>query len=98
MIIYAALCVLLLCLMAIIIMFISLGKQGDERRKLIVEKASAGTFAVTVGYILICVIESLIKSVAHHMSADGMNPFIALAVISVIYIIQLMFFKKKYGD
>ena len=30
-----------------VVMFISLGKQGDERRRLIIEKASAGTVSYT---------------------------------------------------
>ena len=43
-------------------MFVSLGRQGDERRKMIVEKSSAQTFAVFAVYTLFCVLEGLYRS------------------------------------
>ncbi len=38
------------------------GRQGDERRKMIVEKSSAQTFAVFAVYTLFCVLEGLYRS------------------------------------
>lgn len=81
-----------------VVMFISLGKQGDERRRLIIEKASAGTFAVIVVYILFCVIEGLYHSVTKGVSVEGMNPFIILTVSSIIYLAHLLYYRRKYGD
>ena len=83
----------------IIIMFVSLTKQGDERRKMIVEKASAQTFAVTVLYLLFCIAKNIYKVVSGtDMAPEGMNPFVTLTVIAVIYMFELIYHKKKYGD
>lgn len=83
----------------IIIMFTSLAKQGDERRKMIVEKASAQTFAVIVLYLLFCVAQNTYKVVSGtDTTPKGMNPFVTLTVIAVIYMFELIYHKKKYGD
>ena len=83
----------------IIAMFVSLAKQGDERRKMIVEKASAKTFAVTVLYLMFCFVENIYKVVSRSdLSPEGLNPFIVLTVIAVIYAVELIYHKKKYGD
>lgn len=82
-----------------IAMFISLGKQGDERRATIVGKASASAFVVTVLYLLYCVAENIFLVVTrNNLSPDGMNPFIMLSVVAIIYYIFLVYYKKKYGD
>lgn len=81
-----------------VVMFISLGKQGDERRRLIIEKASAGTFAVMVVYILFCVIEGIYHSVTRGVPTEGMKPFIILTVSSIIYSAHLLYYRKKFGD
>lgn len=92
--------IFLLVLIALhIAMFISLGKQGDERRKAIVGKASANAFAVTVLYLLYCVAENIFLVVTRkNLSPDGMNPFIVLSVIAIIYAVFIVYYKKKYGD
>ncbi len=91
--------ILLLAVGVIIIMFVSLAKQGDERRKLIIEKASSKTFAVVIVYLLFCVAESIYNVIADNdLSPEGMNPFITLTVIAVVYAIALTYHKKKYGD
>lgn len=92
--------VFLIAILALIIaMFVSLGKQGDERRKIIVEKSSTNTLAVTVLYLLFCVIENIVNVLTRRdLSPDDMNPFITLTVIALIYAALLVYFKKKYGD
>lgn len=92
--------IFLLVLIALnIAMFISLGKQGDERRKAIVGKASSSAFSVTVLYLLYCVAENIFLVVTgKNLSPDGLNPFIVLSVIAIIYYVLLVFYKKKYGD
>lgn len=80
-------------------MFISLGKQGDERRKAIVGKASANAFAVTVVYLLYCVAENIfLVATRKNLSPEGMNPFIMLSVLAIIYYVFLVYYKKKFGD
>lgn len=83
----------------IVMMFVSLAKQGDERRKMIVEKASAGTFAATVLYLLFHIAENIYKVISQtDMTPEGMNPVVTLTVIAVIYAFELIYHKKKYGD
>lgn len=91
--------VLVISVGVIIAMFVSLAKQGDERRKTIIEKTSTKTFAVVVMYLLFCIIENIYNVVSKtDLSPEGMNPFITLTVISIIYAIALAYHKKKYGD
>ena len=83
----------------IIAMFISLGKAGDERRKMIVEKSSTHTLAVIVCYFLLCIIENIAKVFSgYDLSPEGLNPFAVLAVTAVIYILHLLYYRRKFGD
>lgn len=90
----------LLVLIALnIAMFISLGKQGDERRKVIVGKASSSAFSVTALYLLSCVAENIFLVITgKNLSPEGLNPFIMLSLIAIIYYVLLVYHKKKYGD
>ncbi len=90
---------LLLSLITIVVMFVSLAKQGDERRKTIIEKASTKTFAITLIYLVIRVVIYLIEVwMEIDISPDGMNPLVMLSVVSVIYAAFLIHYKKKYGN
>ena len=60
--IWLPLILLLIFLILIVVMFVSLAKQGDERRRMIVQTASANTFAVTVLYLLFCFIAGVLFS------------------------------------
>ena len=97
-IVWLPLFLLLIFLILIVAMFISLAKQGDERRRMIVQTTSANTFAVSVVYILFCAIEGIIRSIAHGEPMEEMNPIVTLTVISIIYSIELFYYKRKYGD
>lgn len=96
--IWLPLILLLIFLILIVVMFVSLAKQGDERRRMIVQTTSANTFAVSVVYILFCAIEGIIRSIAHGEPMEEMNPIVTLTVISIIYSIELFYYKRKYGD
>ena len=63
-----------------IVMIISLLKPGDERKQLIVWKASAFTLLVAVFGLVIDIIEAIVK-----VEAMVINPFIKLSVIAMIY-------------
>lgn len=76
-----------------IVMIISLIKPGDERKQMIVWKASTYTLLVTVVGFVIDIIESIVR-----VEAMAVNPFIKLGVIAIVYCITLLFFKKKYGN
>ena len=77
-------------------MFISLGRQGDERRKMIIEKAGANTFMVMAVYLLFCIAENAVQVLMQGGAVKGMNPFITLSVMAMIYSVQLLYFKKRY--
>lgn len=90
---------LFLIISVIISMFVSLAKQGDERRQMIVGKASTKTFAIIVVYVAFCVGEDIYKVLSGiDLSPKGMNPFIMLTIMAFIYAIELIYHKKKYGD
>ena len=86
---------IILGLSAILIIgtLVSLPQVGDERKNLIKMKAQSYTFAVAMGYVLI----QLIKNI-YNGSNEGINPFTFLITISIIYLISLLFFRKKYGS
>ena len=74
-------------------MIVSLLKTGDERRQLIVWKASTFTLLVVVGTLVFDVVESMIK-----VEAMLINPFVKLSVTAMIYLLILLYYKRKYGD
>ena len=84
---------LLVLIVLDIAMIFSLLRTGDERRQLIVWKASAFTLLVVVGTLVIDVVESIVR-------ADAMliNPFIKLSVTAMVYLLTLLYYKKRYGD
>lgn len=80
-------------IVADLLMVISLFRGGDERRQLIVWKASTFTLLVTVGSLIIDIVESLVK-----VEAMMINPFIKLSVTAMVYFLALLYFRKKHGD
>ena len=74
-------------------MVISLFRGGDERRQLIVWKASTFTLLVTVGSLIFDIVESLVR-----VEAMMINPFIKLSVTAMVYFLALLYFRKKHGD
>lgn len=97
-IVWLPLFLLLIFLILIVAMFISLARQGDERRRMIVQTTSANTFAVTVVYILFCAIEGVVRSIVRGEPMEEMNPIVTLMTIAITYTFELFCFKRKYGD
>ena len=75
-----------------IAMLISLIKPGDERKQMVVWKASTYTLLGTVGSMMFGIIENLIKGEALYI-----NPFVQLGVTAIIYFVFLLYYKRKYG-
>ncbi len=84
---------LLIVIILDLIMLISLIKLGDERKKLIIWKASTYTLLGTVGTFVIYIIKNVVRGYE-----EGMNPFTVLGSTAIIYCALLLFFKKKYGS
>lgn len=74
-------------------MLVSLVRPGDERRKMIVWKASTWTLLGTVGAMVIEIAEDLLRG-----QALANNPFTQLGATAIIYFLALLYYKKKYGD
>lgn len=90
----AAFGVFLVALIAVdLFMVISLFRGGDERRQLIVWKASTFTLLVTVGSLIFDIVESLVR-----VEAMMINPFIKLSVTAMVYFLALLYFRKKHDD
>ena len=74
-----------------IAMVVSLVKPGDERKQMIVWKASAGTLIGVVGVMFI----DIFKSIAAPDSI--VSPFSRLGGTAIVYFVFLMYYKRKYG-
>lgn len=89
--------VLAICILLIVMTLASLPQLGDERKNFIKMKAQSYTFVVVIFYLLIKVIESIYVTYWTDDSFKGMNPLILLIVISIIYLVTLLYTKKRYG-
>jgi len=89
--------ILVICAVVIVLTLASLPKLGDERKNFIKMKAQSNAFAVVIGLVLIEIGESIYKEVWSNGSYEGINPFSFIVAISVIYLISLLYSKKKYG-
>lgn len=89
--------ILVLCVLLIIITLASLPKLGDERKNFIRMKAQSYTFTVVIGVLLFEIIEVIYLTFWTENAYDGISPFPFLVVISIIYLLALLFLKKKYG-
>ena len=87
----------LLSLLAIISVLISIVKQEDERAEMIIQKACTNTLCIMFAYLVFCVIEQSFYGL-NAIETNGINPSIQLSIFSVVYLIQLVYFKKKYGN
>lgn len=75
-----------------IAMLISLVRPGDERRMMIVWKASTWTLIGTMGSLAISTVECIVRS-----ERLCINPFITLSVAAMLYFVCLLYYRKKYG-
>ncbi len=73
-------------------MLISIVRSGDERRQIIVWKASAFTLMGVTGALIVEIIENL--ATGQEMT---MNPFSHLTATAMVYFGALLFFKKRHG-
>lgn len=86
--------ILYLCAMIVldIAMLVSLLRPGDERRQLVVWKASTCTLMGLVGALVIEIIKGFVTG-----SVDMINPFIHLTVAATLYFGFSLYFKRKLG-
>ncbi|WMT28095.1 hypothetical protein RE735_13275 [Bacillus aerius] len=74
-------------------------RKGDERKRFIYSKAQSYAFMVVIGMLLLEVAESIFLTIQGNNSDQGfgISPIMFLAVISVIYLVTLLIYRKKYG-
>ena len=92
-----ALLVLLVLIAVDVRLFISLGRQGDERRRMIVGRASASSFFVAVAYLLFCVGENVYRGTVLGLSARALNPFAVLSVLAIVYSVLFFYYNRRYS-
>lgn len=92
-----ALLILLAFVVLDIALLVSLGRQGDERRRMIVGRASTNSFAAMAVYFVVCIIEDLYWGMALGLPAERHPPQVTLAVMALCYFVNLLYFRRKYG-
>ncbi|MDR7242612.1 MULTISPECIES: hypothetical protein [Priestia] len=90
--------ILLVC--GILIFVSSSSRKGDERRKFISTKAQSYAFVVVIGMLILEVVESIYRTFQGKSSygGNGISPLIFLTMISVVYLVTFLTYRKKYGD
>ncbi|QHT47957.1 hypothetical protein QRD89_15980 [Halobacillus sp. ACCC02827] len=90
----------LLLISGILIFVAPMFQRGDERRKFIHTKAQSYAFIVVIGVLILEVAQSLYLTIDGNASynGNGISPIMFLTVISVIYLVTLLIYRKKYGD
>lgn len=90
--------ILLIC--GILILVATSSQKGDERRKFINMKAQSYAFIVVMGALILEVAQSIYLTVQGNTSyrGNGISPLVFLSVISIIYLVTLLIYRKKYGD
>ncbi len=73
-------------------MVVSLALPGDERKQMIVWRASTYTLLAWAGATIGKIAEKLIS-----MEPLAENPFVSLGTTAIIYFVLLLYFKRKYG-
>lgn len=73
-------------------MVVSLARPGDERRQMIVWKASTYTLLGTAGSLCLSIVEKLVR-----MEPMAVNPFVTLGAAAIIYFLLLLYFRHKHG-
>ena len=74
-----------------IALVISLIRPGDERRQLIVWKASAATLGGMAGYLVLRVVLNFVRGY------EALNPYTLLTVIAAMYFVFLLYHRARYG-
>lgn len=76
-----------------IFLFVSLMRQGDERNRLIVWKASAFTLLATAGGHVVDIVIPL----AQRQPVESSNPFVQLGVMPLVFFLATLYYKRKHS-
>ncbi|PSL42987.1 hypothetical protein B0H94_11270 [Salsuginibacillus halophilus] len=81
----------------IIIVLTTLPHHGDERKKLIKMKSQSFTFTVVIGLFIYEMGKSMYIQLWGDGTYGGMSPHSYLTSISLIYLITLLYWRRKYA-
>lgn len=88
---------LILSAIAAIIMLINLNSKGDERKRAILLHSGSRSFQILAISISIHFVSQLIRVIFLKETIMGINPIVAISLTSLLYTINLFYFKKKMG-
>ena len=86
-----------LAVAAIVSMFVSLGKKGDERRTMIVHRACTSTLGIGLIYLILASLAKILVVFVLNEAA-GINALSTLAILAIVYHIQVWRYRRKFGD
>ena len=84
---------LVLLIVLDVAMLISLMAPGDERRQMIVWKSSAFTLLSTAGSLAL----EILVDLANGRPLDQSNPFVQLGIMSLVFFLATIYYKRKYS-
>ena len=76
-----------------IFLFVSLMRQGDERNRLIVWKASAFTLLATAGGHVV----DIVIPIAQRQPVESSNTFVQLGVMALVFFLATLYYKRKHS-
>lgn len=87
---------LIITVVAIGTMFVMIGKQGDERRRMIMEKAAANSFLGAIGLLIMDMIEPFFT---HEWGTQSIftDSLGRLFTLSLLFLIQMFYYHRKFG-
>lgn len=87
-----------LLVVLICVMFASILRQGDERRRLILLHAGSTSFSAFVGMLLLEIILGVAGSITQGIPMGEKNPLVLLMTAALVYCVSLCYYKRRYGD
>ena len=88
---------LFLCLVGTITMIILLLIKGDERKKMLLSKSALAALIGTVVVLILGFVYSTF--IVPHVDFEvELHPIMYLGVISIIFDVAYLFYRRKYGD
>ena len=78
------------------VMFASILRQGDERRRMILLHAGSTSFTANAGWLE--VVTGIWGSVTAGRPIELQNPVVMLMTAAIVYCASLAWYKRKFGD
>lgn len=97
-VVIAFLTILVLSIILILFTLSTLPLIGDERKNFIKMKAQSYSFAAVVLYLVFEMGKKVYSAFWGSNTYEGISPFSFLLSICIIYLITLLFYKRKYGN